>query len=76
MLEPNLADRTKGDVSNGDTGFSLAFNYPSDSPHGEQRDSLGPPGNSRKEGGGKAAASCFAGAGRCLPEVVTVHEHL
>lgn len=53
MLEPNLADRTKGEVSNGDTsaatGLSLTFDYPSDSPNCEQREFTGPPGNSRNE---------------------------
>lgn len=61
MLEPNLADRTKGDVSNPDasaaTGLSLAFYHPGDSPNCEQRVLAGPAGNSRDEGG-EAAASC------------------
>lgn len=57
MLEPNLADRTKGEVSDwgasAATALSLAFYYP----NCEQREITGPPGNSGNEWG--ASSSSF-----------------
>lgn len=80
MLEPNLADRTEGEVSNWEasaaTGLSLAFLLSqwfsklwTERVHWPSR-------QQQKWMRGRLLPHSFAYAGHCLPEVVTVPEQI